>query len=42
MKNVLFKKTEFNINSVSVNFFNQVFLSKKNGNEIIFKDSKIL
>ena len=41
MKNVLFKKTEFNINSDSVNFFNQVFLSKKNGNEIIFKDSKI-
>lgn len=41
MNNVLFKKTEFNIDSNSIIFFKQIFLSKKNGDKIIFKDSKV-
>ena len=41
IKDIFIKKTEFNINSNSINFFKDIFNSKKNQNEIIFKDSKV-
>ena len=40
-KKIFFKKNEFNINSETISFFQQILNSNKNKNEIIFEDSNL-
>ena len=41
IKDIFFKRTEFNINSDYTDFFKEIFISKKNDYGIFFKNSKI-